>query len=90
MNELCGILLVACQQLRCVVCCAPVCSHPVKRSPTVSLHRHFVALSGVYLCFHTTWQHLKICMFDTLPSEQLHQLYQVAFVQAFYILQPHD
>ena len=78
--------------LKCLVCCAPVCGRSVQRSPTVSLHCHFPALSLV--CAHTTWLYLKIHIFYILPNEQLHQVYHVvigstAFVQAFYILQPH-
>ena len=93
LHQLCGILLSTCQQLRCLVCCAPVSGRSVQISPTVSLHFHFLALS--LACAHTTWLHLKICIFYTLPNEQLHQLCHVAigvtaFVQAFYILQPYD
>ena len=93
LHQLCGILLSTCQQLRCLVCCAPVCDRSVQRSPTVSLHCHFLAFSLVPV--HTTCLHLKIRIFYTLPNEQLHQPYHVAiggtaFVQAFYILQPHS
>ena len=52
--------------------CAPVYGWSVWRSPTVSLHCHFLALSLV--CVHTTQLHLKICIFYMLPNEQLHQL----------------
>ena len=73
LHQLSCILPSACQQLRCLVCCAPVCSQSVQRSPTVSSHRHFFTiLSGV--CVHTTCLHLKLYIFYTLPSEQLHQL----------------
>ena len=92
-HQLCGFLLSVCQQLRCLVCCAPVSGWSVQRSPTVSLHCHFLAHSLV--CVHTTWLHVKIHVFYTLPNKQFHQLYHVgiggtAFLQVFYILQPHD
>ena len=58
-----------------------------------SLHCHFLALSPV--CFYTTWLHLKIRIFYTLPNKQLHQLYHIViggtgFVEAFYIRVRHS
>ena len=52
-----------------------------------SLHCHFLAFSPV--CFYTTWLHLKIRIFYSLPNKQLHQLYHIViggtgFVEAFY------
>ena len=70
LHQLCGILLSACQQLKYLVCYAPVCSRSVQRSPTVSLHCHFLAIPLV--CVHTTWLHLKIRIFYKLPNEQLY------------------
>ena len=56
------------------------------------LQCHFLALS--LECVYTTPLHLKTHIFFTLPNKQLHQPYHVviggtAFVQAYYILQPH-
>ena len=75
-HYVCGILLFASQQLRCLVCCAPVCGQSIQRSRTVSLHCHFLAVSLV--CVHSTWLHLKIYIFYTLPNEKLNQFYHVA------------
>ena len=74
-TSICGILLSPCQQLWCLVCCAPVYDQSLQRRPTVSLHCHFLAL--YFVVVHTTLPQLQIHIFCTSPNEEPHRLYYI-------------
>ena len=86
LHQLCG-LLSACQQLRCLVCYALVCSWSVRRSHTVSLPYHLLVCSYRLAVFENqyllritqwtitptlSWCHRCYC-FSSLSSHNLHR-----------------